>query len=225
MLAAEHRPWLLAGLLAAVATAVGRHRRPAGTVFLACGLVHLWRARNSVPVVVGVDRRRRRAHDNVRQLPPNPPMLLCAFPLLIVLAAQIEGRAPDDLPHLRRPDRAQPADIHRQRSCAPSHSTRAAGQPPMVDSEQPNQIAQNLPLSGPIVTRHQHVHDRTEATVAPGIRESPVFRGFRKCAREDSNLHGLISPQGPQPCASTNSATGAWAASIAVDPCVEGPSA
>jgi hypothetical protein len=27
------------------------------------------------------------------QLPPNPRMLLCAFPLLIVLAAQIEGRA------------------------------------------------------------------------------------------------------------------------------------
>jgi hypothetical protein len=42
---------------------------------------------------VGVDRRRRRAHDNVRQLPPNQRMLLCAFPLLIVLAAQIEGRA------------------------------------------------------------------------------------------------------------------------------------
>jgi hypothetical protein len=173
MLAAEHRPWLLAGLLAAVATAVGRHRRPAGHC-----LPRL-RARPPLPRAqlrprgrVGVDRRRRRAHDNVRQLPPNPRMLLCAFPLLIVLAAQIEGRAPDDLPHLRRPDRAQPADIHRQRSCAPSHSTRAAGQPPMVDSEQPNQIAQNLPLSGPIVTRHQHVHDRTEATVAPGIRES-----------------------------------------------------
>ena len=29
------------------------------------------------------------------------------------------------------------------------------------------------------------------------------------CAREDSNLHGPYSPQGPQPCASTNSATGA----------------
>src|SRR5205807_7903042 len=36
-----------------------------------------------------------------------------------------------------------------------------------------------------------------------------------QCAREDSNLHGPYSPQGPQPCASTNSATGAWAASIA----------
>ena len=36
-----------------------------------------------------------------------------------------------------------------------------------------------------------------------------------QCAREDSNLHGPFSPQGPQPCASTNSATGAEAASIA----------
>jgi repressor LexA len=36
-----------------------------------------------------------------------------------------------------------------------------------------------------------------------------------RCAREDSNLHGPFSPQGPQPCASTNSATGAERASIA----------
>jgi hypothetical protein len=47
--------------------------------------------------------------------------------------------------------------------------------------------------------------------VAP---ETHDFRGFLQCAREDSNLHGPFSPQGPQPCASTNSATGAWAASI-----------
>ena len=33
--------------------------------------------------------------------------------------------------------------------------------------------------------------------------------GLSQCAREDSNLHGPYSPQGPQPCASTNSATGA----------------
>src|ERR1700744_2190703 len=50
--------------------------------------------------------------------------------------------------------------------------------------------------------------------VAPETRD---FRGFPQCAREDSNLHGPYSPQGPQPCASTNSATGAWAASIALD--------
>ena len=35
------------------------------------------------------------------------------------------------------------------------------------------------------------------------------------CARVDSNHHGEISPQGPQPCASTNSATSAEGASIA----------
>jgi hypothetical protein len=39
--------------------------------------------------------------------------------------------------------------------------------------------------------------------------------GWAQCAREDSNLHGELSPQGPQPCASTNSATGAEGASIA----------
>src|ERR1700724_2084825 len=39
--------------------------------------------------------------------------------------------------------------------------------------------------------------------------------GLSQCAREDSNLHGELSPQGPQPCASTNSATGAEGASIA----------
>jgi hypothetical protein len=33
--------------------------------------------------------------------------------------------------------------------------------------------------------------------------------GLFQCAREDSNLHGPYGPQGPQPCASTNSATGA----------------
>ena len=36
------------------------------------------------------------------------------------------------------------------------------------------------------------------------------LQGFSPCAEEDSNLHGPIGPQGPQPCASTNSATGAW---------------
>ena len=65
-----------------------------GAVFLAWGLVHLWRARDSVPVValmwtVGVAVLTVTSD----QLPPNPRMLLCAFPLLIVLAAQIEGRA------------------------------------------------------------------------------------------------------------------------------------
>src|SRR5581483_10444805 len=33
--------------------------------------------------------------------------------------------------------------------------------------------------------------------------------GFRACAGEDLNLHDPIGSQGPQPCASTNSATSA----------------
>src|SRR3954454_18407973 len=40
--------------------------------------------------------------------------------------------------------------------------------------------------------------------------ESPANTGL-SCAEEDSNLHEEISSQGPQPCASTNSATGAGA--------------
>jgi hypothetical protein len=39
--------------------------------------------------------------------------------------------------------------------------------------------------------------------------EKPRCAGLFACARVDSNHHGEISPQGPQPCASTNSATGA----------------
>ncbi len=39
----------------------------------------------------------------------------------------------------------------------------------------------------------------------------PWLNCERWCAEEDSNLHGGIPPQGPQPCASTNSATGAGA--------------
>ncbi len=45
--------------------------------------------------------------------------------------------------------------------------------------------------------------------------EKPRFAGLFVCARVDSNHHGEKSPQGPQPCASTNSATGAGGASIA----------
>ena len=40
-------------------------------------------------------------------------------------------------------------------------------------------------------------------------------RRYLRCARVDSNHHGEISPQGPQPCASTNSATSAEGPSIA----------
>ena len=42
-----------------------------------------------------------------------------------------------------------------------------------------------------------------------GKRRSPAGAGLPRCAREDLNLHGPYGPQGPQPCASTNSATGA----------------
>ena len=41
--------------------------------------------------------------------------------------------------------------------------------------------------------------------------------GLFSCARVDSNHHGENSPQGPQPCASTNSATSAGGRSIAPD--------
>ena len=58
---------------------------------------------------------------------------------------------------------------------------------------------------------------------APGAARTPrglsdgsnvVAERPEKCAEEDSNLHGGIPPQGPQPCASTNSATGAGRRSI-----------
>jgi hypothetical protein len=41
-------------------------------------------------------------------------------------------------------------------------------------------------------------------------RENTPFAGI-SCAQGDSNSHGGFPPQGPQPCASTNSATGACA--------------
>src|SRR5664280_2160315 len=55
---------------------------------------------------------------------------------------------------------------------------------------------------------------------ATPARPTPIERSDEllhvpECARMDSNHHGENSPQGPQPCASTNSATGAEWASIA----------
>jgi hypothetical protein len=65
-----------------------------GAAFLVWGLIQVWRARRSVPATalvwtLGV------AFLTVTtdQVPPNPRMLLCAFPMLIVLAARIKGRA------------------------------------------------------------------------------------------------------------------------------------
>src|SRR5579884_2051068 len=77
-------------------------------------------------------------------------------------------------------------------------------------------LAQDLP-GGNADTR-----SRTEPTLPPGHKESPAERGFLKCAREDSNLHGPYSPQGPQPCASTNSATGAGGGQYSPAPCCAG---
>src|ERR1700731_4444411 len=51
------------------------------------------------------------------------------------------------------------------------------------------------------------------STVVQSNKKAPQA-GLSQCAREDSNLHGPYSPQGPQPCASTNSATGAGGRSI-----------
>src|SRR3984957_20734647 len=46
----------------------------------------------------------------------------------------------------------------------------------------------------------------------------PAFAEPIPCARVDSNHHGPFGPQGPQPCASTNSATSAERASISLGP-------
>src|SRR5262245_41152492 len=51
-----------------------------------------------------------------------------------------------------------------------------------------------------------------------GHEKAPQSQGFRQCAEEDSNLHGTYIPQGPQPCASTNSATGAGGTAGTVEP-------
>src|ERR1700689_4217697 len=58
------------------------------------------------------------------------------------------------------------------------------------------------------LSRDKSPHRRTEV-VYRIKRINPRLAGLSQCAREDSNFHGPIGPQGPQPCASTNSATGA----------------
>ena len=50
-------------------------------------------------------------------------------------------------------------------------------------------VCAQLPVSGP----SGEIPDPPRS-----IKKRPE-RGFPKCAREDSNLHGPISPQGPQP--------------------------
>ena len=58
---------------------------------------------------------------------------------------------------------------------------------------------------------------RSTAMEDPLTRKDLISRLF-PCARVDSNHHGPSGPQGPQPCASTNSATGAEHASIDAAP-------
>src|ERR1700732_3757736 len=67
------------------------------------------------------------------------------------------------------------------------------------------------------LSRIRIAHTRGRATHLASVRSFRLYKAInaRKCARVDSNHHGEISPQGPQPCASTNSATGAEVASIA----------
>ena len=85
-----------------------------GAVFLAWGLLRLWRARLRPHGRVGVDRRRRGAHGNVRPGAAEPAHAALRLPSADRARGPDRGPclAPDGLPHLRRPHRAQPADIH-----------------------------------------------------------------------------------------------------------------
>jgi hypothetical protein len=65
----------------------------------------------------------------------------------------------------------------------------------------------------PFVLRCHRSRIDSISQIGPRTKTVPL-PGLFQCAREDSNLHGELSPQGPQPCASTNSATGAEGASI-----------
>src|SRR5437879_1207880 len=49
----------------------------------------------------------------------------------------------------------------------------------------------------------------TRVGIPPDDVNAGLRSGGRECAGEYLNLHGPQSPQGPQPCASTNSATSA----------------
>ena len=54
------------------------------------------------------------------------------------------------------------------------------------------------------------------AWLSPEGEQPPLPADLKdSCAGEDLNLHGVLTPQGPQPCASTNSATSARRRSVA----------
>ena len=65
-----------------------------GTAFLVWGLIHLWRGRSRVPIAALVWTAAivfMTVTSNAT--PPNARMLLCAFPVLLVIAADLQGRS------------------------------------------------------------------------------------------------------------------------------------
>src|SRR5436190_549977 len=55
------------------------------------------------------------------------------------------------------------------------------------------------------------VPTRAARPLTPAKGDGSSLIRNKQCAGEDLNLHGVLTPQGPQPCASTNSATSARA--------------
>jgi hypothetical protein len=101
--------------------------------------------------------------------------------------------------HRRRPDAAGTAASGASHRC--SRSCAGASQP----GRDGVRGCVATPVAPPRPTRDE---------VSPENEQSPAFAGLFPCAEEDSNLHGPYSPQGPQPCASTNSATGAGGTAV-----------
>ena len=56
---------------------------------------------------------------------------------------------------------------------------------------------------------YHHCLGKSQDFTKKGLRENFPKSLSDKCPREDSNLHGVLTPLGPQPSASANSAT--WA--------------
>src|ERR1035437_5162735 len=96
------------------------------------------------------------------------------------------SRSPQSGPTFARVSRRTEATLAKEAKVAKRRTVRRYGQ-----ASQPKHPAvQRRQLTGPL---------------------GPVsVQCVEKCAGEDLNLHGPFGPQGPQPCASTNSATSAW---------------
>ena len=75
----------------------------------------------------------------------------------------------------------------------------------------PASVSGNLrvPTDVPMFSRPDSMFPRAPEEYRRLRRRNPAGAGLLPCARVDSNHHGPYGPQGPQPCASTNSATGA----------------